>query len=242
MISVIASLLTLVLIGSWVIHKPRSVADLVAFRARLAVRGTGLALLGVMLYAAVQGETSAWSLLFVLWPYGFFLYVYPRESVQRLVGRLSRGLIFIMVALGTSLPEIGVALDAGRAVGEHLLSVGGFYLGLGLTILGGVWLGLPVGIMMLFGGLAGVIFEQNFAIFGLLFSNPVAFLLISPSVFATYALYFLWGRLYGLSADTYSRFHVLVFVLMCALLPLGVWLATNLMLEAAGITAPVLSI
>ncbi len=242
MISVIASLLSLVLVICWVIKKPSSVADFIIFRWHPIVRAIGVMLFGVILYSVLVIEISAWSLLFILWPYAFFLYIYPCAFVQHLLSSLSKKVIFALVVLGTALPEIGVALDAGRAIDEHLLSVLGFYIGIALTILGGVWLGIPVSIMMLLGGLIGVIIEQNFLIFNFIFTNPIAFFLISPSVFVSYALYFLWGRMYGPSVKQYSWFDVFMFLFMCSLLPLGMWWVTNIIFEAVGITAPVLDI
>lgn len=167
--------------------------------------------------------------------------------LQKIAGRSLLRTILVIFALLFPL-DIGVALDAGRSILEHQLSVLGFYIGLSVT-LAVAYRRLPLRPKQVFlaGGLLGLLVEQNFLGPVLLLTNPLGFLVYAPTIFLTYGLYLLapWLLLES-SWQQYQRrsyrLQVVMLFLVTATVPLLVWHLCNLLLATISISAPVLAI
>jgi hypothetical protein len=187
-------------------------------------------------------------MVFILWPLVYV--VYGRTIFQRIADPLF-GTLF-----GTSLLffvflfplDLSVAIDAGRGIVEHMLSVLGFYIGLAST-LAFIYTRYEFSYRKIFivGGLLGLLVEQNFLGPILLVTNPIGFLIYAPYIFLTYALY-LFGpyvlirpvlKKRTLKKLKYSAVYLFVAV---TVIPLLVWWVVNELLAWLGVIAPVLVI
>lgn len=196
----------------------------------------------------VAGRGTSTAVLFIALPL-FYIFV-AQKTLRHVIGSLSKlGYIGMFCAIFILLYplDLSVGYDAGRDLGEHMLSILGFYIGLSLAI---TYLfrkyAYSARSSFVIGGLLGVLVEQNFLGPILLVTNPIGFLIFTPMIFLTYAMYLLTpcllinAELGSMHRAPAGRSQEILLFVSVAVLPILVWLCFNTIFDVFGIQATVL--